>query len=123
MSAEKRILVIEDNALNMKIFRILLGKAGYDTIEAFNAETGMELARERRPHLILIDIQLPGMDGLEATRLMKNDEELRHIPVLAVTSYAMPGDEQKAKAAGCEAHVAKPIETRNFIELIQKYVS
>jgi len=118
----KRVLIVEDNALNMKLFRILLGQAGYDVMEAADAETAIRISKEQIPHLILMDIQLPGMDGLEATRMLKQDETLRQVPVVAVTSYAMPGDQEKAIASGCCGYISKPIDTRHFVEYIGQFV-
>jgi CheY-like chemotaxis protein len=118
----KRVLVVEDNALNMKLFRILLGQAGYDVMEAGDAETALRIAREQTPHLILMDIQLPGMDGLGATRLLKQDETLREVPIVAVTSYAMPEDQARTAAAGCCGYVSKPIDTRHFVEYISQFI-
>ena len=118
----KRVLVVEDNALNMKLFRILLGQAGYEVMEAADAETALRVAREQTPHLILMDIQLPGMDGLGATRLLKQDETLREVPIVAVTSYAMPEDQARATAAGCCGYVSKPIDTHNFVEYISQFI-
>ncbi len=111
----KSILVIEDNELNMKLVRSLLQIGKYKVLEAMNAETGIQLARENLPDLVLMDIQLPGMDGLTANRIFKKDPDLQHIPVVALTSYAMQGDDEKAKLAGCSGYVAKPIDTRSFL--------
>lgn len=113
------VLIIEDNALNHKLVRDLLRAAGYRTLEAQNAADGLELARREKPDLILMDIELPGMDGLEATRILKADPVTAGIPVLAVTAYAMKGDEEKALAAGCDAYMAKPIEIRRFLEMVR----
>ena len=115
---ERKILVIEDNALNMKLIRLLLQMDSYRIIEAPDAETGLRLAREHQPDLILMDINLPVMDGLSATRSIKKDPALKQIPVVALTSYAMQGDEDKARAAGCEDYITKPIDTRHFSEMI-----
>jgi two-component system cell cycle response regulator len=113
---EKRtILVIEDNAYNMKLVRSLLQIGGYEIIEAHTAEAGLELARQYSPDLILMDIQLPGMDGLSATRQIQTDPKLKKIPVLALTAYAMKGDEQKVLDAGCVGYVSKPLDTRAFL--------
>jgi CheY-like chemotaxis protein len=111
----KTILVIEDNELNMKLLRGLLKIAHYQMIEAFDAESGIETARRRLPDLILMDVQLPGMDGLEATRTIKKDEKIKHIPVIALTSYAMAGDREKAMEAGCIDHITKPISTKGLV--------
>ena len=114
----KSILVIEDNALNMKLVRSLLQIGKYNVLEAMNAETGIQLARENMPDLVLMDIQLPGMDGLTATRIIKSDPKLQDIPVVALTSYAMQGDDEKAKLAGCTGYIAKPIDTRSFLDIV-----
>ena len=118
----KTILVIEDNELNMKLVRSLLQLQKYKVIEAENAEKGIQLARDHHPDLILMDIQLPGMDGLKATQLILNDEILKEIPVLALTSYAMEGDREKAQAAGCAGYITKPIDTRSFSKTITEYI-
>ena len=118
----KTVLVIEDNELNMKLVRSMLQLGHYLILEAVDAEDGIQTAREKSPNLILMDIQLPGMDGLEATMLIKSDPALSHIPVVALTSYAMRGDEQKAISAGCSGYIAKPIDTRNFLDIISDYL-
>ena len=117
--ANETILVVEDNEMNLKLVRSLLQLAKYRIIEATDAEKGIRLAREQRPELILMDIQLPGMDGLNATRLLKEDPDLQATPILALTSYAMQGDEKKALEAGCAGYITKPIDTRNFLKIIQ----
>jgi CheY-like chemotaxis protein len=116
--SEKTILVIEDNDLNMKLISTLLKLKNYQTIEAVDAETGIQLAREHHPDLILMDIQLPNMDGLTATRVIKNDSAMKDIPVVALTGNAMPGDAEKALDAGCVGHIAKPIDTRGLLKSI-----
>lgn len=120
--AEKCILVIEDNELNMKLFKTLLEIGNYQVLEAINAETGIQLTRKHRPDLVLMDIQLPGMDGLSATRIIKEDSAIKDIPVVAITSYAMQGDEQKAIEAGCAGYMSKPIDTRSFVETISQFL-
>jgi CheY-like chemotaxis protein len=115
---EKTILVIEDNDLNMKLIRALLKLKDYQTIEAVDAETGIQLAREYHPDLILMDIQLPGMDGFTATRVIKNDSAMKDIPVVALTGDAMQGDDEKTGDAGFASYLAKPIDTRSFLESI-----
>ena len=120
---EKSILVIEDNQLNMKLVRALLKIGDYHILEAINAETGIRLTREHHPDLVLIDIQLPDMDGLKATRIMKEDPAIKNIPVVAITSYAMQGDEEKAYEAGCVGFITKPIDTRHFLETISKFIT
>jgi two-component system cell cycle response regulator DivK len=112
------VLVIEDNPANMKLVTFLLESAGRTVLAANDAETGLTLARSRRPDLILMDIQLPGMDGLEATALLKGDESTRDIPVIALTALAMKGDEERILAAGCDGYIAKPIVYREFLTLV-----
>ena len=118
----KTILVVEDNDLNMKLVKSLLEIGDYHVLEAMEAQTGIQLAREHRPDLILMDIQLPGMDGLTATRIIKGDNALKDIPVVAITSYAMEGDESKTREAGCTGYIAKPIDTRSFLDNITQYM-
>ena len=120
---EKRVLVVEDNELNMKLVRSLLQIGKYQVVEAPDAETGIRLAQEHHPALILMDIQLPGMDGLSATKLIKQDGSLKEIPVVALTSYAMQGDDEKALEAGCTGYIAKPINTRTFLDTLEKYLA
>jgi CheY-like chemotaxis protein len=117
------VLIIEDNELNMKLVRSMLKLGKYRILEAEDAEVGIELARKHSPDLILMDIQLPGMDGLDATRFIKSDLALAHIPVVALTSYAMRGDEAKAISAGCSGYIAKPIDTRNFLDFISEQLN
>lgn len=120
---EKRtILIIEDNVYNMKLVRSLLQVGGYEIIEANTAEAGLELARKYTPDLILMDIQLPGMDGLSATRQIQTDPKLKGIPVLALTAYAMKGDEQKVLDAGCVGYLSKPLDTRAFLRTLLTYL-
>jgi two-component system cell cycle response regulator DivK len=118
----KRILVIEDHEDNRRILRDLLTSAGYESIEAVTGEEGVALAEAHRPDLILMDIQLPGLDGYEATRRIKANPALRQIPVIAVTSYALSGDEVKAKEAGCDAYVTKPFSPRALLAKIREYL-
>lgn len=118
----KEILVIEDNQLNMKLVRSLLQLGKFKVREAMDAETGIKLAREQQPDLILMDIQLPGMDGLNATKIIRKDPDLSNIPVVALTSYAMQGDEEKAKSVGCIGYIAKPIDTRSFLDTVAGYL-
>lgn len=103
------VLVIEDNPANMKLAVVLLEKVGHEVLQARDAEAGLRLARDRQPALVLMDIQLPGMDGLAATRLLKNDAATAHIKVLALTALAMSGDEDRIRCAGCDAYLAKPL--------------
>ena len=118
----KTILVVEDNELNMKLVRDLLKIAKYLVLEAMDAESGIEQIRKQRPDLVLMDIQLPGMDGLCATKIIKEDPSLKDIPIVALTSYAMQGDEEKALEAGCRGYIAKPIDTRKFLETVSQYL-
>jgi CheY-like chemotaxis protein len=117
-----KILVIEDNELNMKLVRGLLSLGNYIMIEAPDAENGIQMAHEHHPDLVLMDIQLPGMDGLEATKIISNDADLKGIPIIALTSFAMEGDEKKAQLAGCAGYITKPIDTRNFLNNINKFL-
>jgi CheY-like chemotaxis protein len=123
MVEHKRVLVIEDNALNMKLVRSLLGLGKYTILEAEDAERGIQMAIEYKPDLILMDIQLPGMDGLDATSIIKADPALRNIPVIALTSYAMDGDEKRAIKAGCNDYITKPIDTKAFLKILDHYLS
>jgi CheY-like chemotaxis protein len=118
----KTILVIEDNKLNMKLVNGLVKIGKYRMLEAIDAESGIELIREQRPDLVLMDIQLPGMDGLSATKIIKADPDLKDIPIVALTSYAMQGDEEKALAAGCTGYITKPIDTRKFLDTVSQYI-
>ncbi len=119
---DKTILVIEDNELNMKLVRGLLDFGKYRVLEAVTAEIGLEVAREHLPNLILMDIQLPGMDGLSATKIIREDPILKDTVVIALSSYAMKSDEEKAQAAGCNGYITKPIDTRSFIKTVAQYL-
>ena len=112
------VLIVEDNPANLKLASFLLNGAGYTVISATDAEAGLTLARNERPDLILMDIQLPGMDGLEATALLKQEDATRGIPVIALTALAMKGDEERIRAAGCDGYVAKPIAYKEFLATI-----
>jgi two-component system, cell cycle response regulator DivK len=118
----KRILVVEDQEDNRRILRDLLANSGYDMIEAGDGQAALAAAARDRPDLILMDIQLPLLDGYEATRRIKADPTLQHIPIIVVTSYALSGDEVKARAAGCDAYVAKPFSPRALLAKIREYV-
>ena len=118
----KRVLSIEDQADNRRIVRDLLTSVGYEVIEAVRGDEGVALAEQSHPDLILTDIQLPGLDGYEATRRIKANPELRRIPVIAVTSYALSGDEEKAKAAGCDAYIAKPFDALQLLAMVQQFL-
>jgi two-component system cell cycle response regulator DivK len=118
----KRILVIEDHEENRRLLRDLLTSFGYELIEAVTGEEGLTAAEANGPDLILMDIQLPGIDGYETTRRIKGDPGLRHIPVIAVTSYALSGDDVKAFAAGCDAYVTKPFDPAELLEKIRAWL-
>jgi two-component system cell cycle response regulator DivK len=113
-----KVLIIEDNRANMKLATFLLQSAGHTVLSATDAEAGLTLARGEQPNLILMDIQLPGMDGLEATALLKGDQATRDIPVIALTALAMKGDEERIRAAGCDGYVAKPMDYQDFLATI-----
>ncbi len=113
-----KILIVEDNPANMKLATFLLQSAGYTVINATDAEAGLTLARDEQPNLILMDIQLPGMDGLEATTLLKQGSATRAIPVIALTALAMKGDEDRVRAAGCDGYIAKPMRYQEFLATI-----
>ena len=119
----QRVLIVEDHEDNRAILRDLLTNAGYDLIEATNGEEGVALAESMRPDLIIMDVQLPVIDGYEATRRIKSNAELKAIPVIAVTSYALSGEEARAEAVGCDAYVAKPFSPRQILAKIRKYLA
>ncbi|MFZ5608448.1 MAG: response regulator [Pseudomonadota bacterium] len=118
----KKILVVEDNDLNMKLFCDLLEAHDYHTLQTRDGLEVLDIARQQKPDLILMDIQLPEVSGLEVTRWLKEDEELRNIPVIAVTAFAMKGDEQKIRDGGCEAYIAKPISVKRFLETVRQFL-
>ena len=117
-----KVLIVADNELNMKLFRDLLEAHGIATVDTKNGNEVLDLARREKPDLILMDIQLPEVSGLDVTRWLKADAELKVIPVIAVTAFAMKGDEQKIREGGCEDYISKPISVMHFIETIQKYL-
>ncbi|MGY4312351.1 two-component system cell cycle response regulator DivK [Bradyrhizobium sp. JR3.5] len=118
----KTVLIVEDNELNMKLFRDLLEAHGYQTSGTSNGFEALDLVRKLRPDLILMDIQLPQVSGLEVTRWIKDDPELRTIPVVAVTAFAMKGDEERIREGGCEAYLSKPISVGKFIETVRRFI-
>jgi len=118
----KTVLIVEDNELNMKLFHDLLEAHGYQTVGTRNGIEALDLARKHKPDLILMDIQLPEVSGLEVTRWLKDDEELREIPVIAVTAFAMKGDEEKIREGGCEAYIAKPISVASFMRTVERFL-
>jgi two-component system cell cycle response regulator DivK len=117
----KKILVVEDNEANIYLIRFILSSVGYEVLEARSGEEGVERARKEKPDLVIMDIQLPGIDGLEATRRIRASEIDGKIPIVALTSYAMVGDREKALAAGCTGYIEKPINPETFIAEIEKY--
>ncbi len=119
-SMSKTVLIVEDNELNMKLFNDLLDAHGYRTLQTRNGMEALSLAREHRPDLILMDIQLPEVSGLEVTKWLKEDDDLREIPVIAVTAFAMKGDEERIRQGGCEAYISKPISIPMFLDTIRQ---
>lgn len=117
-----KVMIVEDNELNMKLFHDLLESRGYDIIETRDGMEALKMARTERPDLILMDIQLPEVSGLEVTKWIKEDDDLRSIPIIAVTAFAMKGDEEKIREGGCEAYIAKPISVTNFLETVAKFL-
>jgi two-component system cell cycle response regulator DivK len=117
------VLIVEDNPANMTLAVFLLESAGHTVISATTAEAGLTLARQEQPDLILMDIQLPGMDGLQATVLLKADDATRTIPVIALTALAMKGDEERIRAAGCDGYIAKPLAYKDFLAVISAHLA
>ena len=122
MKNNNLVLIVEDNELNMKLFHDLLEAHGIETVQTRDGANVIELTRERQPTLILMDIQLPEISGLDVTKLLKDDDDLKHIPVIAVTAFAMKGDEQKIRESGCEEYISKPISVTSFMEVVTKYL-
>ena len=118
----KTVLIVEDNELNMKLFHDLLEAHGIESLETRNGNEVLDIARDKKPDLILMDIQLPEISGLDITKMLKADEELKQIPVIAVTAFAMKGDEEKIREGGCEDYISKPISVARFIDVVQKYL-
>lgn len=118
----KKVMIVEDNELNMKLFDDLLGAHGYQTVKTRDGRQVLELARSHNPDLIIMDIQLPEVSGLEVTQWLKADPVLKAIPVIAVTAFAMKGDEEKIRQGGCEDYVSKPISITDFMKVVQKYL-
>jgi two-component system cell cycle response regulator DivK len=119
----KTILIVEDEPRNLKLLRDLLQRFGYEILEATDGEQGVKSAGEKMPDLILMDIMMPKMDGLEATRIIKADIKTKHIPVIALTSYAMKGDREKTIEAGCDGYIAKPIDIKEVLKTIETYLT
>ncbi len=118
----KTVLIVEDNELNMKLFHDLLEAYGIETVQTREGKKAFDMVREHKPDLIIMDIQLPEISGLEITKQLKQDEELKSIPVIAVTAFAMKGDEQKIREGGCEDYISKPISVSRFIEVVKKHL-
>ena len=118
----KTILIVEDNELNMKLFNDLLQAHGYSTLQVKDGRAVVEITRQNRPDLILMDIQLPEISGLEITKMLKADDDLRSIPVVAVTAFAMKGDEQKIRNGGCDGYIAKPISVTSFLQTVSRFL-
>jgi two-component system cell cycle response regulator DivK len=118
----KSVLIVEDNELNMKLFHDLLEAHGYRTLQTRNGFDAMDIARAEHPDLIIMDIQLPEVSGLEVTKWLKEDDDLRSIPVIAVTAFAMKGDEERIRQGGCEAYISKPISVTKFLETVKSYL-
>src|SRR6202048_904567 len=119
----KTVLIVEDNELNMKLFNDLLEAHGYFTLQTKDGVEALRMARTHRPDLILMDIQLPEVSGLEVTKWLKEDDDLRAIPIIAVTAFAMKGDEQKIRDGGCEAYIATPISVASFLNTLERVLS
>ncbi len=120
--SDKTVLIVEDNELNMKLFNDLLDAHGYKTLQTRDGMEALDIAREKKPDLILMDIQLPEVSGLEVTKWLKEDDHLRGIPVVAVTAFAMKGDEEKIREGGCEAYISKPISVAQFLDTVRKFI-
>jgi two-component system, cell cycle response regulator DivK len=118
----KTVLIVEDNELNMKLFHDLLDAHGYNILQTKDGMEALDIAREHRPDLILMDIQLPEISGLEVTKWLKEDDELAHIPVVAVTAFAMKGDEERIREGGCEAYISKPISVMQFLDTVRRHL-
>jgi len=119
----KTALIVEDNVLNLKLMRDLLEASGIKTLQTKDGNQALGIARDERPDVILMDIQLPDVSGLEVTRWIKADEDLKHIPVIAVTALALRGDEERVREAGCDAYITKPISVNNFLEVVRRFLA
>jgi two-component system cell cycle response regulator DivK len=121
--ARRCVLIVEDNALNMKLFSAMVGSQGYDVLEASDGRDGLDLARQQHPDLIIMDLQLPGMSGLDVTRSLKADAGTRDIAIIATTAYALRGDEETIRASGCDSYMAKPIAVSDLLDLIEALIA
>ena len=119
----KTVLIVEDNELNMKLFQDLLEAHGFNTLQTKDGKQALQMARDHRPDLIIMDTQLPEVSGLEVTAWIKSDEDIKHIPIIAVTAFAMKGDEEKMREGGCEAYIAKPISVTQFIDTVKRFAA
>jgi two-component system cell cycle response regulator DivK len=119
---QKTVLIVEDNELNMKLFHDLLDAHGYNILQTKDGMEALDIAREHRPDLILMDIQLPEVSGLEVTKWLKEDDSLKAIPVVAVTAFAMKGDEEVIRQGGCEAYISKPISVTSFLDTVRRFI-
>jgi len=117
-----RVLLVEDNHMNSRLTEFVLERDGFTVMTSPTAEEAIEAARREAPDIILMDIQLPGMDGLEATRILKEDKKTAHIPIVAITAHAMQGDEERISGAGCEAYIPKPINTWQLADTVRRYI-
>ena len=122
-AARKSVLIVEDNPLNMKLFSAMVAAQGHQVLQATDGSHGLDLAQRQHPDLIIMDIQLPGMSGLDVTRMLKADEATRAIPIIATTAYALRGDEDNIMASGCDAYMAKPIAIAQFLELLETFIA
>jgi two-component system cell cycle response regulator DivK len=122
LTRRKTILVVEDNELNMKLFHDLLETRGYNVVQTRNAMEALKLARQHKPDLIIMDIQLPEISGLEVTKWMKEADALKAIPIIAVTAFAMKGDEEKIRESGCEGYIAKPMSVMKFLSTVEQFL-
>ena len=122
MGMSKTVMIVEDNELNMKLFHDLLEAQGYNTVGTRNGIEALDLARRHHPDLIVMDIQLPEVSGLEVTKWLKEDPELKAVPVVAVTAFAMKGDEERIRQGGCEAYLSKPISVTKFLDTVKTYI-
>ncbi len=120
---DKTVLVVEDNDINMRLFHDVLEAHGYNVLQAKDGMEGWRIAREQRPNLILMDIQLPEVSGLEVTKWLKDDETLKSIPVIAITAFAMAGDKEKILEGGCDAYIVKPISIPNFLQTVERFAN
>jgi two-component system cell cycle response regulator DivK len=123
MASEQCILIVEDNPKNLKLIRDVLQFHGYTTLEAVTGEAGVEVARAQQPTLILMDVQLPGMNGREAMQVLKSDVHTRHIPLIALTAFAMKGDKESLLAEGFDGYIAKPVDIKEIPKVLEKYLS